>query len=88
MPSCSGDIHYVIALVGRMVSRAGGVEALKRRRAFPRFQSWYRIGRSATRLNFLNALRAVADRGELLVRVVTALVTWRTRCSCTEIRRT
>ena len=70
---CSGDIHYVIALVGRMVARAGGVDALQKETAVPKIP--VTVQNKAIRNeagNFLNALRAVTDRGELLVRVVTA----------------
>ena len=70
---CSGDIHYIIRLVGRMVEDFGGVDRLRDVDATPmippRIQS--RTIRSAAG-GFMESIRTLPDRGPQLSEIVTA----------------
>jgi len=69
---CSGDIFYIISLVGKMVSRAAGDKALSDILSSPKIDK--NIQRDTIRSeagNFLNSLRGI-ENGEHLVEVVTA----------------
>ena len=71
---CSGDIHYIIRLVGRMVEDFGGVEQLRDAAGTPLIppiiQS--RTIRSSAGA-FMESIRTLPDRGPQLAKVVTAL---------------
>ena len=70
---CSGDIHYIIRLVARMVDDAGGVEALLPSSSGPMIS---RRGQSrsirAAAGAFMESIRIVPSTGPLLAEVVTA----------------
>ena len=69
---CSGDIFYIIRLVGRMVESAGGREGLAETEATPRMGG--EVQKKAIRGeagSFLNSVRGI-EGGERLVEVVTA----------------
>src|SRR5262249_54196400 len=69
---CSGDIHYLISLVGNMVRLAGGASALQRSNARPRIapQMQNKSIRAAAG-DFLKNLTGV-PRGKELVAIVEA----------------
>lgn len=69
---CSGDIFYIISLVGKMVSKTTGDKDLKNITTLPKIDK--NIQRDTIRSeagNFLNSLRGI-ENGEHLVEVVTA----------------
>lgn len=69
---CSGDIFYIISLVGKMVSKAIGDKGLSAIASSPKIDK--DIQRDTIRSeagNFLNSLRGI-ENGEHLVEVVTA----------------
>jgi len=69
---CSGDVFYLIGLVGRMIEDAGGASALKTSPAVPKLRK--EIQADAIRSeagSFLQGLRGTSN-GEHLVHVVTA----------------
>lgn len=69
---CSGDIHYIINLVGKMVSTFGGPEKLRDKKINPRVNNEIQnkvIREEAGR--FLNDLRSLSKHGEQLVNIVT-----------------
>ena len=71
---CSGDIHYMIRLVGSMVSDIGGVEKLRNgNSASPiiAFDEQHRVV-TKTAGEFLNSVRMLPDIGQHLADVVTA----------------
>lgn len=70
---CSGDIFYIIKLVGRMVAETGGVENLRTSREVPkiRFNSQNNLIRDEAG-NFLSTLSLLPGYGAKLVQVVTA----------------
>ncbi len=70
---CSGDIHYIIHLVGRMVSENGGRESLMKQDVPPRIpiKLQNKIIRDEAG-NFLNSLRGSFEYGDQLVEIVTA----------------
>jgi len=70
---CSGDIHYLIRLVGEMVSQGGGPDELGRTAAIPRVEPHIqnRAIREAAGL-FLKNLRSIPRHGDQLVAIVTA----------------
>jgi len=69
---CSGDIYYIIELVGKMVSKAGGSEKLAESKESPKINKGLqkRAIREEAGL-FLDNLRRI-EGGENLVKVVTA----------------
>jgi len=70
---CSGDIHYVISLVGDMVRLCGGSDELAKIKALPRISA--EIQNRAIREaagNFLKNLRGIPHCGEELVSIVEA----------------
>ena len=71
---CSGDIHYMIRLVGSMVSDVGGVEALRSREPdSPRIK--FSEQHNAVKKNageFLNSVRMLPEIGQHLADVITA----------------
>lgn len=70
---CSGDIHYLISLVGDMVRRSGGTEHLKAVAAVPKISAANQnqaIREAAG--SFLKNLRSIPRCGERLVSVVEA----------------
>ena len=71
---CSGDIHYMIRLVGSMVSDMGGVEELRRRNSHsPRikFTEQHNIVKKNAG-EFLNSIRMLPEIGQHLANVITA----------------
>ena len=70
---CSGDIHYIIRLVARMVDDSGGVDALLQSSSSPMIS---RRGQSrsirAAAGAFMESIRIVPNSGPLLAEVVTA----------------
>jgi tRNA A-37 threonylcarbamoyl transferase component Bud32/energy-coupling factor transporter ATP-binding protein EcfA2 len=70
---CSGDIHYIINLVGKMVEGAGGVNQLSISKNIPLISTatQNRIIRDQAG-NFLNNLRNLSKDGKKLVEIVTA----------------
>ncbi|MCK4762633.1 MAG: protein kinase family protein [Candidatus Aminicenantes bacterium] len=67
---CSGDIYYIIELVGKMVSRAGGIDELAKNKESPKINSG--LQRRAIREEaglFLENLRRI-EGGDKLVEVV------------------
>jgi hypothetical protein len=70
---CSGDIHYVISLVGEMVKLGGGADALARARGIPKVSETIqnRAIREAAG-HFLKNLRGIPHCGEELVAIVEA----------------
>lgn len=70
---CSGDIHYVISLVGDMVRVAGGRDTLAQTRTLPKVShdNQNRAIRDAAG-GFLKNLRGVPRYGEKLVSIVEA----------------
>lgn len=70
---CSGDIFYIIKLVGRMVAETGGVENLKETDEFPKIpiKSQNKLIRDEAG-SFLSNLSALPGYGAKLVEVVTA----------------
>lgn len=70
---CSGDIHYIISLVGRMVSEIGGGDGIVRIESAPKIsqEQQNKIIRDEAG-NFLNNLRGVFEYGDQLVNIVTA----------------
>lgn len=70
---CSGDIHYVIRLVGQMVHISGGAEALKgKENAIPISESIQNKAIREEAGSFLKSLRSVPRCGEKLVSIVEA----------------
>jgi hypothetical protein len=70
---CSGDIHYLIGLVGQMVALAGGENELGKTSSGPRVPP--RVQNRAIREaagNFLKNLRSIPRHGDQLVAIVTA----------------
>ncbi len=70
---CSGDIFYIIKLVGRMVSEKGGVDYLRKTKGMPKIpiQSQNKLIRDEAG-NFLSNLSALPGYGAKLVEIVTA----------------
>jgi hypothetical protein len=70
---CSGDIHYVLSLVGTMVRLSGGPEDLAEARSSPKISQGMqnRAIREAAG-NFLKNLRGIPRCGEELVAIVEA----------------
>ena len=70
---CSGDIHYMIRLVGRMVEDAGGPEFVNGNPAMPRLpiKGQSRAIRSAAG-DFMESIRTLPGRGAELAKVVSA----------------
>ena len=70
---CSGDIHYVISLVGEMVRLCGGPDELAKSHSSPRISEGVqnRAIREAAG-NFLKNLRGIPHCGEELVAIVEA----------------
>ena len=69
---CSGDIFYIIELVGKMVAKAGGTEGIKAVDGTPKVNKQFQkksVKEEAG--SFLDNLRRI-EGGEKLVRVVTA----------------
>lgn len=71
---CSGDIHYMIRLVGRMVEDVGGAESIGSRTACPRIptRSQSRTIRAAAG-EFMDSVRTLPGRGDELAMVVSAI---------------
>ena len=70
---CSGDIHYVIQLVDRMVSEAGGAEALAGSETVPRIPPKTQHG--SIRFvagEFMESIRTIPVRGQRLADTVAA----------------
>lgn len=71
---CSGDIHYIIRLVGRMVEDAGGVEFIRQRAMEPQLP--YTKQSSTIRAaagEFMESVRNLPRHGEKLANIVTAI---------------
>ena len=70
---CSGDIHYMIRLVARMVENYGGRPALAKSAAVPRIppREQHRSVRAAAG-DFMESVRTLPRWGERLAEVVTA----------------
>ena len=70
---CSGDIHYMIRLVGRMVEEKGGAEVLKRVTDFPKIKpkEQHNVVRAAAG-DFLESVRMLPKVGQQLADTVTA----------------
>ena len=70
---CSGDIHYVIRLVGRMVEDCGGTEGVRASSARPRIsgQKQHQSIRAAAGA-FMESIRTVPEVGQELAEVVAA----------------
>ncbi|WP_133510408.1 protein kinase domain-containing protein [Candidatus Thiosymbion oneisti] len=70
---CSGDIHYMIRLVGSMVAEIGGVDALKSREQSPKidYQEQHRVVKKNAG-EFLNSVRMLPEVGQRLADIVTA----------------
>jgi len=70
---CSGDIHYMIRLVGRMVDENGGKEELINTKNIPKipFRKQHSVIRSAAG-DFLESIRLLPKYGKKLAAVVTA----------------
>jgi serine/threonine protein kinase len=71
---CSGDIHYMIRLVGRMVEENGGVAALRACQDLPKIKSKDQHGviRAAAG-DFLESVRMLPKHGVQLAAIVTAI---------------
>ena len=71
---CSGDIHYMIRLVGRMVEDVGGADWMRSRTALPRIPRRSQSGtiRSAAG-EFMDSVRTLPGRGDELAMVVSAV---------------
>ena len=70
---CSGDIHYMISLVSKMVDKCGGRAAIERSTGAPKI-SWtmqHQTIRSAAG-DFMESIRTLPGLGPKLARVVTA----------------
>lgn len=73
---CSGDIHYLISLVGDMVSQSGGPAEFVKTKTGPRIPA--RLQNKAIRDaagTFLKNLRSIPRHGEALVAIVSAFGT-------------
>lgn len=70
---CSGDIHYMIRLVGRMVEENGGPGALRESTDIPRIKpkDQHDVVRAAAG-DFLENVRMLPRHGERLAEIVTA----------------
>ena len=71
---CSGDIHYMIRLVGRMVEDVGGVEEITAVSVIPRISAKGQSGtirRSAG--EFVESVRNLPKRGQMLARIVSTI---------------
>ncbi len=70
---CSGDIHYIIRLVSRMVDDYGGEDALKASNAVPRIppSQQHRSIRAAAGA-FMESIRTLPGKGPQLTEAVTA----------------
>ena len=70
---CSGDIHYIINLVGRMVNEVGGKAGLEKITSTPKISDELqnKVIRDEAG-NFLNNLRGIFEYGDQLVSIVTA----------------
>ena len=70
---CSGDIHYVLRLVQRMVEDFGGIDALRETTDVPKIpsESQHKSIRGAAG-EFLEQVRTLPGRGERLAQIVTA----------------
>ena len=70
---CSGDIHYIIRLVSRMVDDYGGKDALKASNAAPRIppSQQHRSIRAAAGA-FMESIRTLPGKGPQLTEAVTA----------------
>ena len=71
---CSGDIHYMIRLVGRMVEDAGGTDALRSDGMEPRISEELQSNTvRAAAGNFLESVRNLPRSGPFLAEIVNAL---------------
>ena len=70
---CSGDIHYIIRLVARMIEEYGGDDRLRNSNAMPRipWQQQHESVRAAAGA-FMNSIRRLPGNGQHLTEVVTA----------------
>ena len=70
---CSGDIHYVIRLVGRMVEDCGGTDGLRASRTVPKIaeRKQHQSIRAAAGA-FMESIRTVPEVGQELAEVVSA----------------
>lgn len=70
---CSGDIHYIIRLVARMVEEYGGDDRLAKSNAMPRIppRQQHKSIRAAAG-SFMNSIRTLPRKGPQLTEVVTA----------------
>ena len=70
---CSGDIHYIIRLVSRMVEDYGGVSELANSTSVPRIP--FRIQSASIRSaagEFVDSIRTLPERGPRLASIITA----------------
>ena len=70
---CSGDIHYIIRLVARMIEEYGGDDRLRNSNAMPRIP-WRQQHKSvrAAAGSFMDSIRTLPGKGQHLTEVVTA----------------
>ncbi len=70
---CSGDIHYIIRLVARMIEEYGGDDRLRNSNAMPRIP-WRQQHKSvrAAAGSFMDSIRTLPGNGQHLTEVVTA----------------
>ena len=70
---CSGDFHYIIRLVARMIEEYGGDDRLRNSNAIPRIP-WRQQHRSvrAAAGAFMDSIRTLPGNGQHLTEVVTA----------------
>ena len=71
---CSGDIHYIIRLVGKMVEDAGGVESIRSHSDTPRIppNRQSKTIRSASG-DFMESVRNLPRHGESLAAIISAM---------------
>ena len=73
---CSGDIHYMIRLVGKMIEDVGGMESINSQDVVPRIPPSKQsdtVRRAAG--EFIESVRNLPRRGEALAAIITALGT-------------
>ncbi len=71
---CSGDIHYIIRLVGRMVEDAGGIEFIRQQTSEPQIPFTKQSSTIRTAAGeFMESVRNLPRHGERLANIVTAI---------------
>ena len=69
---CSGDIHYIIRLVARMIEEYGGDDRLRNSNAMPRIPWQQHKSVRAAAGAFMNSIRTLPGNGQHLTEVVTS----------------